>query len=117
MFGGADAVITTDLDGEIARNSINGNVGIKPTFGYVSRYGVVTTAPSLEQVGVIGENIEIVEEVLNIIKGYDVKDSGSVDNVGADDSVRPMQKQAVLEGQTRWSAPTNRIHRRNRRSK
>ena len=77
--GSVDAVIATDWDGQISRICTDGIVGIKPTFGLVSRYGVVTIAPSLEQVGVIGKNIKAVEEVLNIIKGYDNKDSGSVD--------------------------------------
>jgi len=81
-----EAVIATDLDGEIARNSTNEKVGIKPTFGLVSRYGVITTSPSLEQVGVIGKDIQTLEEVLNIIKGYDNKDSGSVKDIEIEQS-------------------------------
>jgi aspartyl-tRNA(Asn)/glutamyl-tRNA(Gln) amidotransferase subunit A len=74
-----DAVVLSDWNGEIARNSINGRVGIKPSFGLVSRYGVVTIAPSLEQIGIVGKDINTASEVLDIIKGYDKKDSGSVD--------------------------------------
>jgi len=76
--GEIEAIITSDWNGEIARNCVKKAVGIKPTFGLVSRYGVITIAPSLEQVGVIGRDINKVEETLNLIKGYDSKDSGSV---------------------------------------
>lgn len=74
-----DAVVLSDWNGEIARNSTNGRVGIKPSFGLISRYGVVTIAPSLEQIGIVGKDINTLNEVLDIIKGYDKKDSGSVD--------------------------------------
>ena len=46
----ADTAITVDGSGEIARNTIKGGFGLKPTFGVVSRFGVVTVSPSLEQV-------------------------------------------------------------------
>ena len=44
-----NVAIVVDRNGEIARNSKDGLIGIKPTFGLVSRYGVVTVSPSLEQ--------------------------------------------------------------------
>ena len=72
-------VVTTDLKGDIANTcKKNSLFGIKPTFGLVSRYGFVSSAPSLEQIGVVGKSIEDCKEVLDIIKGYDEKDSGSV---------------------------------------
>ena len=74
-----EIAIVTDLNGEIAKNSTNGRLGLKPTFGLVSRYGVVTVSPSLEQVGVIAKNANNLKETLDIIKGYDCKDSGSVE--------------------------------------
>jgi len=77
--GNIDAIVATDWDGEIARNSEGGIVGIKPTFGNVSRYGVVAIAPSLEQVSVIGKDLKSAKEVFDIIKGYDDRDSGAVD--------------------------------------
>ena len=46
----ANTAIISDGNGEIAMSSTNGLIGLKPTFGLVSRFGVITTAPSLEQV-------------------------------------------------------------------
>ncbi|MCL2384102.1 MAG: amidase family protein [Oscillospiraceae bacterium] len=77
----SNTAIMVDGSGEIARNSVNGLIGIKPTFGAVSRYGVVTVAPSLEQAGVISKDINELKEVFDIIKGYDEKDSASVKEV------------------------------------
>ena len=81
----ADTAIVVDGNGEIARNSTNGLVGLKPTFGLISRWGVIMTSPSLEQVGVISKNIEDLKEVLDIVKGYDEKDSGSIKNISVCD--------------------------------
>lgn len=80
----ADAAILTDLDGQIARNAVNGLVGLKPTFGLVSRSGVITIAPSLEQIGVISKSIEGIGEIFDVIKGYDSEDSGSVNPEGVE---------------------------------
>lgn len=70
--------IITDRSGETAKKSIDGVIGLKPTFGIVSRYGVVTTAPSLEQVAILSKSIDELKETFAIIKGYDKRDSGSV---------------------------------------
>lgn len=79
-----ECAIITDLEGDISKICIKNNlVGIKPTFGLVSRYGFISSAPSLEQVGVIGKTVEDCKELLNIIKGYDKRDSGSA-NIDVD---------------------------------
>lgn len=55
-----------------------GLVGLKPTYGLVSRYGVVAFASSLDQVGTITRDVTDCAMVLNAIAGHDAKDSTSI---------------------------------------
>lgn len=56
-----------------------GVTGIKPTYGTVSRYGLIAYASSLDQIGPIGRNVSDCAAVLEVISGHDPKDSTSVD--------------------------------------
>ena len=50
-------------------------VSLKPTYGMVSRYGVIAMASSFDSVGPLGHTVEDVETVFNVIKGEDGLDS------------------------------------------
>ncbi len=76
----AAIALGTDTGGSIREPaSFCGVVGIKPTYGLVSRYGVVPMANSLDQVGSFGRNVSDAALLLQAIAGHDPKDSTSID--------------------------------------
>ncbi len=78
--GEAIATLGTDTGGSIRQPASHcGCVGLKPTYGRVSRYGVIAYASSLDQVGPLTRDVADCAVMLEAIAGHDPKDSTSVD--------------------------------------
>ncbi len=72
--------IGTDTGGSIRQPaSFTGTVGLKPTYGSCSRYGIVAFASSLDQAGPMSKNVKDAAVLLEVISSFDKKDSTSID--------------------------------------
>jgi aspartyl-tRNA(Asn)/glutamyl-tRNA(Gln) amidotransferase subunit A len=106
---GGSAVITaldvvpfalgSDTGGSIRQPaSFNGVVGIKPTYGTISRYGVVAMASSTDVIGLFAKNVSDVELVMEIMSGHDERDMTTLpDFFKTEPDVRPGQKIGLIK--------------------
>ncbi len=76
-----DVALGSDTGGSIRNPASHcGVVGLKPSYGTVSRYGLIDLAMSFDQIGPIGKNVHDCALLLNVIKGEDEYDSISVES-------------------------------------
>ena len=74
------AATATDTGGSIRQPAaLTNTVGLKPTYGRVSRYGMIAFASSLDQAGMIARTAEDAARVLGVMAGFDERDSTSID--------------------------------------
>ena len=98
--GEADLALGSDTGGSIrCPAAYCGVVGIKPTYGLVSRYGLVAYANSLEQIGPLAPTVEEAAELLDVVAGPDEND-GTTREEGADSDYASVAANGDVEGLT-----------------
>ncbi|MBI9111605.1 Asp-tRNA(Asn)/Glu-tRNA(Gln) amidotransferase subunit GatA [Maridesulfovibrio ferrireducens] len=94
------AALGTDTGGSIRLPaSFCGCVGVKPTYGRVSRYGMIAYGSSLDQIGPMTRTVEDSARVLSVIAGHDKRDSTSV-NCEVPDYIGALAERTDLSGLT-----------------
>lgn len=87
--GEVKAALGVDMNGSTRRAAaISGTSFLKPTYGTVSRYGVISCAASGEQIGVYAQNTSGIKEIMETIAGHDEKDGTSLKNESYDYSIK-----------------------------
>ena len=87
--GFCDMALGSDTGGSIRNPASHcGVVGVKPSYGVVSRYGLIDLSMSLDQIGPLAKNVEDAKLLFDVIKGKDEKDATSFDLGRRGNSVR-----------------------------
>ena len=94
--GDVEAALGVDMNGSTRRAAALAGVDfLKPTYGTVSRYGVISCAASGEQVGVYAKDAQKVAEIMGVIAGHDDKDGTSLKDETYDYSITDVKGKKV----------------------
>ena len=96
--GLADAALGSDTGGSIRQPcAFCGVTGFKPTYGLVSRYGLIAYASSFDQIGPIAKDVKTCAQILDVISGYDDKDATNIDkkNISYTDSILDLENRLI----------------------
>ena len=94
--GDVEAALGVDMNGSTRRAAALAGVDfLKPTYGTVSRYGVISCAASGEQIGVYAKDAEKVAEIMSVIAGHDDKDGTSLKDETYDYSITDVKGKKV----------------------
>ncbi len=90
------AGLAVDMNGTPRRAAaVSGIDFLKPTYGTVSRYGIISCAASGEQLGVYADDAHIVKDIMEVISGHDEKDGTSLKNETYDYSIEDVSGKKV----------------------
>ena len=94
--GDVEAALGVDMNGATRRAAaLTGVDFLKPTYGTVSRYGIISCAASGEQVGVYAKDAEKIAEIMGVIAGHDDKDGTSLRNDSYDYKITDVKGKKV----------------------
>ena len=94
--GEVKAALGVDMNGSTRRAAALAGIDfLKPTYGTVSRYGMISCAASGEQIGVYAKDAESVAEIMSVIAGHDEKDGTSLRNDSYDYSITDVKGKKV----------------------
>lgn len=104
--------ICSDTGGSVRQPaSLCGVFGLKPTYGTVSRYGLVAYASSLEVIGVVADSVAWSKRVFETMRGRDPLDQSSVDHKGSG-NIPGTLRVGVLSGDLGLSEPVQKVYQR-----
>ncbi|KAI9440754.1 amidase signature enzyme [Lactarius indigo] len=96
--GMCDAALATDTGGSVRLPaSYCGVVGLKPSYGLISRWGVVSFADSLDCVGIIGKNVASTSQVFDVLSKFDERDPTAARS-NTREKARELSSEQMVEG-------------------
>ncbi|BBD72144.1 amidase [Sulfodiicoccus acidiphilus] len=96
--GDVEVALGTDTRGSVRiPAALCGVFGFKPTFGRISRFGVIPLAWSMDHVGVLGRDVETIRKVYRTLKGFDSADPSTSVNVGLGEYKKEVESIGVIK--------------------